>query len=168
MPLTRVVSRRRGGGVSVRLPRGEHDLLRSLSEQLRPLLTGELDEPRVRRRLNPPAYEGAAEEAEYRELVGDSLVAERVTALDAFARTLGGGTVRRGIWTVELDAGEAAAWLSTVNDARLVLGALQGITTESDWEHGPDPEHPQSVALYYLGLLEEELVDALMRARPHD
>ena len=154
------------GGLVVRLPVRERDLLRSLPDQLRPVLAGEQTAPAVTDRLYPRGYDDDALEREYRDLIGSDLVTERVAALDAFAETLAGGTVSRGRWSTTLDADAAGAWLSAVNDARLVLGQLLGITTESEWEGGPDPDEPSSVVMYYLGWLQEELVAALMGALP--
>jgi hypothetical protein len=160
------VRRLDGGGVRVRLSHREREALRSLPGQLRPLLTGEqdVDTPQgpLRDRLFPRGYDDPLAEMEYRELVGSSLVDERVAALDEFARTLESGDDKRLWWTLELDADEAAAWLSAVNDARLTLGMLLGIESEGQWEGGPDPEDPTSVMMFYLGWLEEELVHALM------
>ena len=45
--------------------------------------------------------------------------------------------------------------------ASLLLATAVGITDESCWDEGPDPEDPASVLLFYLGWLEEELVQAL-------
>ena len=154
------------GGVRVRLSPRERDLLRSLPEQLRPLLAGEDPAPSLTQRLYPPGYDDEKLQREYAELIGSDIVDQRVAAMDAFADTLRGGTVSRGRWTLDLDAEAAAAWLSAVNDARLILGGLLGITQESQWEEGPTDDNPASVVLYYLGWLEEELVAALMGSLP--
>ena len=152
---------RPGGGVSVRLTPGERALLRGLLPQLRPVLAGEQDVGGAVDRLYPPGYDDPDAEAEYRLLVGDSLVSQRLEALEAFTTTLEGGRDRGRWWTTELDADEAHAWLGAINDARLVLGCVSGVTDESQWDRGPDPDEPASVALYYLGWLQEELLAAL-------
>lgn len=154
------------GRLRVRLSTRERDLLRSLPAQLRSVLTGEQPAGGVRERLFPPAYDDPLDELEYRELVSPGLLVQHLQALDVFARTLDHGQVGRLTWTAELSAEEAGAWLSAVNDARLTLGALLGITSEDQWERGPDRSHPSSVALWYLGWLEEELVAALMAGLP--
>lgn len=151
----------RDGGVSIRLSLRERDLLRSLPEQLRPLLVGDEAAPTVQQRLFSRGYADDELERQYRELVGDDIVDQRLAALDAFAQTLAGGTEVRNRWRADLDADQASAWLSAVNDARLVLGALLGISEESDWEQDPDPDEPTRVVMYYLGWLEEALVGAL-------
>ncbi len=155
-----------GGGLEIRLSTRERDLLRSLPGQLRPLLSGDESAPTIAERLYPPGYDDAELEREYRSLVGSDLVDERMAAMDAFAETLAGGTVTRGRWSLTLDAEKAAAWLSAVNDARLILGGLLGITEESQWEQGPQDDNPASVVMYYLGWLQEELVAALMGSLP--
>ena len=100
-----------------------------------------------------------------RELIGSDLVTQRLAAMDVFAESLAGGSSKLGRWVTELDAAAAEAWLSAVNDARLILGELLGITDESDWEGGPTDDNPTSVVMYYLGWLEEELVAALRAGR---
>ncbi|HVM13700.1 MAG TPA: DUF2017 family protein [Egibacteraceae bacterium] len=162
MGLVHGVSRLPGGGVRVRLTARERTLLRSLPEQLRPMLAGEAGPPKVRDRLFPPAYPEPGDESEYRDLVGESLVEERLARLEAFATTLDAGQGGRLAWTVELSPDDAHAWLSALNDARLTLGVLLGIDDESQWERGPDDANPSAMALYYLGWLQEQLLAALM------
>ena len=154
------------GGVRVRLPLPERDLLRSLPGQLRPLVSGEEQAPTVAGVLFSRGYDDEELEQEYRSLAGDDIVAQRLAALDAFAQTLAGGREFGGTWHIDLDAEQASAWLSAVNDGRLVLGALLGITEESQWEDGPDEDNPASIVLSYLGWLQTELVDALMTTLP--
>ncbi|CAN5692097.1 MAG: DUF2017 domain-containing protein [Actinomycetota bacterium] len=164
--LTHGVRRLPDGRIRVRLAAREHELLRSLPAQLRPVLAGEQQVGDSAQRLFPPAYDDLADETEYRELVGDDLTQERLAALDHLSRSVAAGGTRRLVWTVDLDAEGAAAWLSAVNDARLILGCTLGITQESVWESAPDPDNPTSVVIFWLGWLQEELVAALMRTLP--
>jgi hypothetical protein len=150
------------GRVRVRLATRERELLRSLPAQLGPVLSGEQEVGDSAQRLFPPGYDDVVDEMEYRELVGDSLTQERLAALDRLSRSVAAGSTRRLVWTVDLDAEGAAAWLSAVNDARLIVGCTLGITQESAWESGPDPDNPTSVVMFWLGWLQEELVAALM------
>lgn len=150
------------GGVTVNLSVRERDLLRSLPDQLRPLLSGEEQAPLVTSVLYSRGYDDDEDEEAYRELIGDDIVAQRTAALDTFKATLDGGRIRGTRWRAELDAEQAGAWLSAVNDGRLTLGALLGITEESAWDGGPSDDEPASVVLYYLGWVQEELVAALM------
>ena len=154
------------GGVTVNLSVRERDLLRSLPEQLRPLLTDTEQAPGLGAALFSRGYDDDEDERKYRELIGDDIVTQRTAALDTFAASLDGGKVRAGRWRAELDAEQAAAWLSAVNDGRLALGALLGITDESAWEERVDDENPANVVLYYLGWVQEELVTALMTSLP--
>lgn len=161
----RSVQRTPDGGVKITLGATEHRALAALPEQLRPLVRGEAGTDlaeAVRERLQPAAYDDAELDEEFRALVGDDLVAGRLDQLDTFARTLAGGQRSRGKVRLTLDPDEAAAWLAVVNDTRLVLGTLLGITSEVQWEEGPDPDDPASGLLWYLGWLEEHLVEALM------
>lgn len=162
------------GGVRVRLTPRERDLLRSLPVQLRPLVAGERDLDTsvgwVGQRLFPAAYEDPLDDYDYRELVGSSISDERAAALDAFAETLEGGTARRFTWSVDLDEERAHAWLSAVNDARLVLAMVLGVTEDGDWADRVREGDPTGMVLAYLGWLQEELLTALMPGLrgPHD
>jgi hypothetical protein len=151
------------GGVRVRLASREREVLRSLPDQLRPLLAGEVDVEGLRDRLYPSAYpEDPLAELEYRDLAEGEVVSWRVGAMDTFAETLERGEEGRLGWSVELSPEEAEAWLSALNDARLTLGVLLGIVEEADWEGGADEDNPSSVVLAYLSWLQEDLIGALM------
>lgn len=160
------VRRLDGGGVRVRLTPRERDLLRSLPAQLRPLVTGERDLDTsvgwVGQRLFPAAYEDPLDEYDFRELVGDTVSEERVAALDAFTATLERGTATRFTWTIELDDEGAHAWLSAVNDARLVLAMVLGVVEDGDWAERVRQGDPTGMVLAYLGWLQEALLAALM------
>ena len=165
MALPGGVRRLPGGVFRVRLSTRERDLLAALPAQLRPLLSGASDlatpTGRVTDRLFPSAYDDPLDELEYRDLVGTQIGEDRLAAVEDFARTLEGGTTRRSTWTAELTGEQAEAWLSALNDARLTFATVLGVTDESAWEHGPDRRNPTSVALHYLGWLQEELLGAL-------
>src|SRR3712207_2474830 len=104
------------GGVTVNLSSRERDLLRSLPDQLRPLLTGEAEAPPITSRLSSRGYDNDELERKYRDLIGNDIVRQRIGALDVFVETLDGGDTRLGRWRTELDAEQAGAWLSAVND----------------------------------------------------
>ena len=164
--MDRRIEPRAGGGARARLPAREHALLASLPDQLRALLTGADDPTGARARLLPRAYDDPDPEAEYRELMEEPLVEEKLAAIGAFAATLGDPPAAEapdeaaGQVVIDLDPDEAEAWLTAVNDARLALGVIAGIETEEQWEEASftDPAH---AALLYLGLLQEELLDVL-------
>jgi hypothetical protein len=130
----------------------ERVVLRTLPGQLREIL--HTDDPALRR-LHPPAYQDDPErEAEYRRLVRDDLLRERLQALEVMEATIDAGT---------LDQEQMAAWLGAINDLRLVLGTRLDVTEEM-YEEGISPEDPRAAtfALYqYLGWLEEQVVAAL-------
>ena len=157
--MTRRIEATDDGDVAVELPQEEHALLRSLPDQLRPVLSGERDVADARARLFPEPYGDPAFDAEFREMTGASLEEEHLAALDAFAETLEGGEVRRRTWRTVLDEDAALAWLSATNDARLVLASAVGIRHESDWE--VEPSDPATAALHYLGWVQEALLVAL-------
>lgn len=164
------VRRLDAGHVRVRLTPRERDLLRSLPAQLRPLVAGERDLDTsvgwVGQRLYPAAYEDPLDEYDYRELVGDSVSEQRLAALDAFTQTLDAGTAKRFTWSVDLDDERAHAWLSAVNDARLVLAMVLGVTEDGDWADRVRGGDPTGMVLAYLGWLQEELLAALMPGLP--
>ena len=150
--------------VRVRLAQDELAVLRGLPDQLRTVLGEDEDEP-VNRRLFPPAYLDVADierDAEYRRLMRDDLVTEKLANLDLVTASLerGSASVRR--WTVELTDEEATAWLGVLNDLRLALGVRLDITEDFDGDvDDTDPRAPALRLLSYLGWLEEQLLDAL-------
>ena len=120
-------------------------------------------------RLFPRAYLDPTEEKaeeEWQRFAHDDLVAARHTALATVIRTLDverDATPAGSHLEISLTEEEAEAWLSVLNDARLALGTRLEVTEELDFS-GIDPDDPDSApyAVYWwLGLLEEELVDAL-------
>ena len=148
--------RRTRGGFELRVLEAERDVLRTLPQQLRMLLTeGASGEDPALARLYPPAYLDDTEAAgELDRLTRDELTGQRLAALDTMERTLDAS---------RLTEDELSAWLASINDLRLVLGVRLAVTEES----GPDdfagdPVTEASYALYvYLSGLEEEIVEAL-------
>jgi hypothetical protein len=146
------VHRIRGGRFRLRLTDEEREVLRALPGQLREIL--HTDDPSLRR-LHPPAYQDDPErDAEYRRLVRDDLLRQRLQSLEVMEATIDAGT---------LDEEQLTAWLGAINDVRLVLGTRLDVTEEM-YEEGIPPEDPRAAtfALYqYLGWLEEQVVAAL-------
>ncbi len=167
----------------VRLGTEEIALLRNLPDQLRSVLVqaeagpeagpeGALEGARaggpadpVLDRLFPRAYlepEDVDRDAEFRRLVREDLLKEKLANLDVVTSTLERGAMSMRRWTVDLTEDEAVAWLGALNDLRLALGVRLGIT--EDFEGDVDPSDPRAPGLYvlsYLGWLEEHLVEAL-------
>ena len=150
-----MIERTPDGAYRLGISAEERDVLRSLPEQLRDLL-GSAD-PSLRR-LSPPAHpDDPRMEAEYRELVGQELEAQRLRALDTMEATID---------AEELDEEQLSAWLTALNDLRLVLGTRLDVTEEL-YERGVSKRDPraQAFAVYlYLGWLEEQVVAALSSA----
>jgi len=150
--------------VRVRLAQDEVAILRGLPDQLRSVLAEGGDEP-VNQRLFPPAYLDVADiehDTEFHRLMHDDLVTEKLANLDLVTESLARGSTSVRRWTVELTAGEAAAWLGVLNDLRLALGVRLDITEDFDGDvDDTDPRAPALRLLSYLGWLEEQLLDAL-------
>jgi Domain of unknown function (DUF2017) len=145
--------RTRDGGYRVHLPASERELLRAVAGELRFMLTEHQGDPSLRR-LFPPAHEDPEREEEYRGLVRDQLLTGRQRALATLDETVDRET---------LTSEEAEAWLTVLNDARLVLGTRVDVTEETDFG-AVDPEDPeaQELAVYaYLTWLQGELVEAV-------
>jgi hypothetical protein len=106
----------------------------------------------------------------------DALAASRAAAEDS-SRDTGGraGRNRRGgrgrggagAAVLELRPEEAPRWLGTLNDLRLTIGTRLGVTDEEDGGEllrlpDSDPRKPMVMAYFWLGGLQETLVEALM------
>jgi hypothetical protein len=148
----------------VRLGAEEIAVLRSLPDQLRSVLAQREADP-VLERLFPPAYlepEDAERDTDYRRLVHDDLLKEKLANLEVVTSTLARGSTSVRRWTVDLSEDEAMAWLGVLNDLRLALGVRLGITEDFDGDvDESDPRAPGLHLLSYLGWLEEHLVEAL-------
>ncbi len=167
--------RNRSGGYDVVLEAGEAAVLTRLCEELTTLLSDERpggeaesrSDP-VLERLFPRAYLDPTEEeaeAEWQRLAHGDLVDGRRRALATVEGTLAGATVHRGRFELTLSEEEAQSWLAVLNDARLALGTRLEVTEDLDLS-GLDPDDPDTApyAVYWwLGVLEERLIDVLHR-----
>jgi hypothetical protein len=155
----RRLARGRDGGVRLRLPARERELLRGLAAEHAARLEDDADAPDFVR-LFPPAYaESPEDEREYRSLMRDDLLGAKRAALHTFAQTLD----RDALSGEELDA-----WLRVLNDLRLVLGTRLDVS-ETTFADGLDPRDPQApeLALYgYLSWLQEQAVETASTALP--
>jgi hypothetical protein len=145
--------KRHRGAVLLRLPEADRILLAALAADLGSRLDQERDDDDLRR-LFPPAYLDAdRDEAEYRRLMRDDLVDLRRGALDTFAGTL---------HQRELSEGELDAWLSALNDLRLVLGTRLDVQedTFADRIDDRDPRAGELAIYAYLTWLQEQAVAA--------
>ena len=112
-------------------------------------------------RLLPDAYGDDPEAAgEFRRYTEHDLRSGKVASAQTVLATLpaDGGRVR-------LSAGDAEAWLRSLNDVRLALGVVLGITEDYEREFGElDPDDPREAYLHvydFLTFLQETLVRAL-------
>ncbi len=147
------IDRTRDGGVVLRLSPEERLLLRALPTELRALLDERPDDPSLRR-LFPPAYEDDASESEYRRLMHDELAGGRRRALEVVEQTADAD---------RLDAESAHAWLTALNDLRLVLGTRLDVQEDTllDATSPSDPRAHEYALYAYLSWLQEQLVEAL-------
>ena len=145
------VKRLDSGRFKIRLGDEERGLLRNVSEEVRELLAS--DEPSLRR-LFPPAYlDDDEKEAEYQSLMREDLLASHQASLDTLEKTAD---------ATELDEGELTAWMSALNQVRLVLGTSLDVTEDTDFALDPEDPLAFSYAVYgFLGYLQEEIVTAL-------
>ncbi len=154
----RRIARNRKGQFELHLPDVERTILRALPGQLRAELA-EPDAPDVRRLFPPATTDDEALNADYRGLVRDDLVRQRLAAADVLETTAG---------AKRLTEEQLQSWLSAVNDLRLILGTRLEVTDERQDEDLPeDDPRAQAYALYhYLGFLEEQIVEALSESLP--
>ena len=152
----RRVRRTRHGDFEVRLPEEERQLLVTMVGALRAALDGDVRAEPALRRLFPPAYAHPADEeaeAEYQALMHEELLASRLAALDVLEATASRD---------RLDEPELLAWLTALNQLRLVLGTRLDVS--EDDEPLPDPDDPAAALhdiYHYLGVLLEAVIDAL-------
>jgi len=153
----------RGGGYEVRLAAEERELLAALPLQLVSLLDDVGDElpgdlPDALRRLLPPAYttDPDAERA-YVSLTRQDLLEHHRDSLETMAATAK---------ATRLDDDELLAWLAALNDLRLVLGSMLGVS-EDESEPPVDGSHQAEwIAYLYLGGLQTDLIDILEATLP--
>ena len=107
-------------------------------------------------RLLPDGYLDDDEAAkEFRELTEDSLRAHKSETAQRVLDSLpaGGGEVC-------LDQDTTRAWLSALNDVRLVIGTRLNVTEETDYPDPADPAAPGYELYRWLTLVQELLVEA--------
>lgn len=145
--------RRRGpGDHQLRLPETERAVLADLVAQLRELLVVTTDDPIVRR-LFPTAYNADAErDREYQQLVRDELLERRLAAL---------ATIEETIELDQLDDAQLSAWMTALNDLRLVLGTRLDVGEEPVELDLDDPDAPTYAVYEYLGFLLSQAIEAL-------
>ena len=148
--------RRDDDGFAVRLPRPARDLLGSIADQMRTVLTGSTadDDPAVAR-LFPPAYpDDPMRTIEFERVAADDLQRDRIARFEVLAKTADAR------WLTEDQMQE---WMRAINDARIVLGVRLDVTEEMTFaDVEDDPERAESFRTYaYLSALLEAIVHAL-------
>jgi hypothetical protein len=154
--IERWIERNRAGEIVVDIDDNIRDNLRTLLDELRELLmTGE--HPGLRR-LYPTAYpQDDALETDYRSLVHDGLLAQRLEHIEAMENSLEAKTLT----DAQLDA-----WMHTVNSVRLVLGTILDVGETDDLPDVNAPDAQQRLLYYILGYLLEQIVDVLFSTVP--
>ena len=149
------VERNDDGTFTLNLGEYEQEVLLSFTDQLKQLVSGDADDPRVRR-LFPVAYALDEEAAtEYQRFMREELVASRVAAIDRVT-----GFLSR---TDPITAGELSSLMMTINGLRLVMGTLLEVSddgAEPEFDDEDDPLAAQWQLYGWLGWFLEWIVDA--------
>jgi hypothetical protein len=164
---------RRGDVIVVALSESERDLLTTwVPNQLRAVYESPDDDDPARSRLFPVAYLDPTEEdaeTEWQALVHPELLRARLDALATIVGVLEGAQPRRrGDLVAELGPDDVTAFLGVLNDVRLSLGTVLGVTEDTELG-GLDPDDPAGqAAMIYLWLthLEGDLVETLLGDMP--
>ena len=158
------VKRTRRGDFVVKIPPTERELLRTLPELLRTLLTDgdAAADPALRRLFPPPTLDDQEINTEFERLMREDLLAERLGSLETMERTLEAD---------RLSEDELVAWLAAINDLRLVIGVRLDVTEETtvaDFASlaDDDPRVGMYATYSYLTFLEDHVVTALAGGLP--
>lgn len=143
----------RGGEVVVRLDDNLRNLLRQVTEELREILL--VDDDEHTRRLYPTAHPDDEKlEQQYREMVRDQLLMQRLDGIDRLQATIDAET---------LDVELADIWMNTINQARLVLGTQLDVGENDGPIEEEDPDATQKVIYQVLSHILEELTSARIK-----
>jgi hypothetical protein len=163
--------RRPEGGVRVTLPAVERSLLLDVATTLRTVIADvgpDTPHDEITGRLFPRAYEDPLDQMQFAESMMGPLAESKRTLLDTFVESLLGGDVRQTRWRADLDDEQTTAWLTVLQDGRLVLAKAVGIETEQDWDDMDIDTDEGALVLAYLGELLNGLVELLMEGLPDD
>lgn len=162
---------RRGGGATVRLEGVEIDALRDLAGQVERLFAGGVPEhgaDPIRDRLFPRAYVDPTEdraEDEFQSVVHEDLVRAKSAAVAELLADLDAETDRKDRVTLELDGEALEHWVGALNDVRLTLGVVLGVTEDDDTEVDLPDDDPRAAGLatyHWLTWIQGSLVEVLM------
>lgn len=145
--------RTRDGDFRLNLSAQERDALATVPAMLRSLVEASDIEDPAYRRLFPPAYlDDEVKNEAFAGMVHDDLAGARLDAASILERTLGAD---------RLSEEQAVAWLSALNDARIVLGSRLAVTEDTKPEDVPAGRREDFELLRFLGYLVGYLVVAL-------
>jgi Domain of unknown function (DUF2017) len=141
---------------------GDDQALRAMAAQFSVAEAAELPDDPILARLLPDAYaDDAKASGEFRRYTEIGLRSGKVAAAQTVLDTLpaSGGRVR-------LSAADAQAWLRALNDVRLSLGVVLGVTDDFDDTvrnlPADDPRAAYIGVYQWLAYLQESLVEALL------
>ena len=144
--------RRNGdGSFSITIPQQERQLLEQLIPQMRELI--ETNDPLAWRLFpNPyPQHDKAADD--YADMIGDELQERHLASLNIVEETL---EAKR------LEEDQMIAWMSAVNDLRLVIGTRLKVEEETELDDFVDDIDQSLFLTYsYLGIMLDRIVQAL-------
>lgn len=136
--------------IAVRLDDTMRALLRQVSEELREVLL--VDDESQTRRLYPTAYPDDEElERGYKDIVHDQLLMQRLDGIDQLQSTVD---------DAEISLDVADAWMTTINQIRLVLGTQLDVSEDESTIDESDPLAASQVVYQVLSHVLEELTRA--------
>jgi hypothetical protein len=147
----------------------EVEVLRDLAGQLDSLYEGGVPargEDATRDRLFPRAYLDPTEdeaEGEWQSVVHADLVRTKSDALAALVDSLDTAKAKRGD-TVEITLApeDVEQWVGALNDVRLALGVVLGVTEDDAMVSAGDPRAPGLELYAWLTWLQGNLIETLM------
>jgi Domain of unknown function (DUF2017) len=141
------------GRFAITLADPERQTLRHLVGQLRELLQEADPGDERMRRLFPTTYTNDPEaDAEYQRFMRPELVQSKLSALDAFEKSVS---------NEEVSEPELIGFMQSINSVRLVLGTILDVS-EGDLDLDPDDPNIDGYILYdYLSGLLDDIVHAL-------
>lgn len=141
------------GTFSITLTADERATLLGFVDQLRSILLSGPDDARLRR-LYPTAYHNDPEhDAEYQGYMRDELSQSRMASISVVEEVLGSEE--------PISEAQLHAFMTVLNNLRLVLGTLLDVGEEDDEPEEDDPSFGQWQLYSYLGWLLEWTVSAL-------
>jgi hypothetical protein len=162
---------RRDGGATVRFEGVEVEALRDLAAQVAQVLGGGVPEhgtDPIRDRLFPRAYVDPTEdraETDFQSVVHEDLVRAKSDAVAALLVKLGEPTGRRDRLTLELDRAGVEQWVGALNDVRLTIGVVLGVTEDDGDDDDLAPDDPRAAGMatyHWLTWVQGTLVEVLM------